>query len=47
MDISRYSYLENGFEGVLYRSDSTDDRLIIVIQGLKMNLCLQNAMFNY
>lgn len=35
MEISRYSYLKSGFEGVLYRSDRTDDRLIIVIQGLK------------
>ncbi len=35
METIRYSYLKSGFEGVLYRADSADDRLIIVIQGLK------------
>ena len=30
-----YKYLQNGFEGVLYNPENGDDRLLIVIQGLK------------
>ena len=32
---TEFKYLQNGFEGVLYDADNQDDRLIIVIQGLK------------
>ena len=36
MKISRYSYKDYGFEGALYDTeDPNDDRLLIVIQGLK------------
>lgn len=31
----QYKYTNAGFEGILYRTDTKDDRLIIVIQGLK------------
>lgn len=30
-----YTYLKNGFEAVLYDAQNNDDRLIIVVQGLK------------
>lgn len=33
--IKEYSYLQDGFEAVLYDAGNDDDRLIIVIQGLK------------
>lgn len=35
MKKSRYTYLDNGFEGILYDTENEDDRLLIVIQGLK------------
>lgn len=35
MKTRRYSYLQDGFEGVLYDAGNDDDRLLIVIQGLK------------
>ena len=36
MKIYRYSYKEHGFEGALYDTENkNDDRLLIVIQGLK------------
>lgn len=31
----KYTCLKNGFEGVLYDTENQDDRLLIVIQGLK------------
>ena len=30
-----YTYLKDGFEGVLYDAENGDDRLLIVVQGLK------------
>jgi dienelactone hydrolase len=30
-----YKYLQDGFEGILHNAENGDDRLIIVIQGLK------------
>lgn len=35
MKKSKYTYLKDGFEGILYDTESEDDRLLIVIQGLK------------
>lgn len=35
MDRKFYRYLQDGFEGILYDAENNDDRLIIVIQGLK------------
>lgn len=35
METKRYSYLQDGFEGILYEAENADDRLLIVIQGLK------------
>lgn len=35
MKKQRYTYLNDGFEGVLYEAENKDDRLLIVIQGLK------------
>ena len=35
MKKQRYTYLNDGFEGVLYEVENKDDRLLIVIQGLK------------
>lgn len=35
MERKEYKYLKDGFEGVLYGTSDQDDRLIIVIQGLK------------
>ena len=32
---SCYKYIKHGFEGILYDAENGDDRLIIVIQGLK------------
>jgi len=31
----RFKYLKDGFEGILYRAQRNDDRLLIVVQGLK------------
>lgn len=31
----KYKYINDGFEGVLYDTENNDDRLLIVIQGLK------------
>lgn len=31
----QFSYIRDGFEGVLYRAKREDDRLLIVVQGLK------------
>jgi len=30
-----YKYLQDGFEGILYDAENGDDRLLIIIQGLK------------
>ena len=35
MKKTRYKYLNDGFEGVLYDAENNDDRILIVIQGLK------------
>lgn len=35
MKKSKYTYLKDGFEGILYDTESEDDRLLIIIQGLK------------
>lgn len=35
MTTKRYEYLSDGFEGVLYETESGDDRVLMVIQGLK------------
>ena len=35
MKKQRYTYLNDGFEGVLYEAENKDDRLLIVIHGLK------------
>ena len=32
---TEYKYLRDGFEGVLYKANNDDDRLLIVVQGLK------------
>jgi len=31
----RFKYINDGFEGILYRAQRKDDRLLIVVQGLK------------
>ena len=31
----RFRYIKDGFEGILYRAQRKDDRLLIVVQGLK------------
>jgi dienelactone hydrolase len=31
----QFRYINDGFEGILYRAQRKDDRLLIVIQGLK------------
>ena len=35
MLMKNYTYLKDGFEGKLYDAQNGDDRLLIVIQGLK------------
>lgn len=35
MQCIKYNYLNNGFEGTLYDAENGDDRVLIVIQGLK------------
>ena len=35
MNYREYKYLRDGFEGILYDAQNGDDRLLIVIQGLK------------
>ncbi|MBR1797798.1 MAG: hypothetical protein IJ757_07295 [Clostridiales bacterium] len=35
MEKTEYRYLRDGFEGVLYDAGNNDDRLIMVVQGLK------------
>lgn len=35
MKVKKYTYLSDGFEGVLYDAENGDDRLVIIVQGLK------------
>ncbi len=35
MKTQEYSYIKDGFEAVLYDAENGNDRLLIVIQGLK------------
>lgn len=35
MEYKKYSYKKDGFEGALYETGNNDDRVLIVIQGLK------------
>lgn len=35
MEKTKYTYSENGFEAVLYDAGNNDDRVLIVVQGLK------------
>jgi len=32
---TRFRYIKDGFEGILYKAQREDDRLLIVVQGLK------------
>ena len=35
IQVKKYIFKKNGFEGVLYEAPNNDDRVLIVVQGLK------------